>query len=396
MVSVAEASEIILAYPFQPKIVKIDLVRAVGKVLGEKIFADRDFPPFDRVAMDGFAFRYEDWQRGQRNFSIVAVQAAGKPQLELQHTNSCIEVMTGSILPQGTDTVVRYEDVEKKGNDATILVQAVEIGQNIHRQGQDEKKGNTLLEPHIFLSPAEIALLASVGKNEVDVLSLPRVAIVSTGDELMEITETPGYYQIRKSNSYALEAALNTLGCNSTLFHLKDQKDIILNSLQTIVATYDVVIISGGVSKGKFDFIPEALAQIGVQKKFHQVSQRPGKPFWFGVAKDTAVFALPGNPVSTYMCFYRYIKPWLSKSLNLADRHLYAILAQDFNFQPKLTYFLQVKIQNEHGRLVAYPVMGGGSGDFANLKDVDGFIELPLERSEFKEGEAFPYIPFRH
>ena len=396
MVSVAEASEIILSYPYQPQIIKTALLHAVGKVLGEKIFADRDFPPFDRVAMDGIALRFTDWTSGQREFSIVAMQAAGEPQKELLHANTCLEVMTGAVLPGGADTVIRYEDIEVKGKFATILVDKVVVRQNIHRQGQDEKKGSILLEPHILLSPAEIALLASVGKSDVTTFSFPKIAIVSTGDELVDISEIPKAYQIRRSNNYALASALKNMGCESVSFHLTDQKDILLESLRTIVESHDVVILSGGVSKGKFDFIPDVLMEIGINKMFHEVSQRPGKPFWFGTGKEKFVFALPGNPVSTYLCFYRYIRPWLLRSLNVKEEFSQAILAQDFNFQPKLTYFLQVKIHNESGRLMAYPNSGGGSGDFANLKDVDGFLELPPEKSEFKAGEVFPYIPFRH
>jgi molybdopterin molybdotransferase len=165
---------------------------------------------------------------------------------------------------------------------------------------------------------------------------------------------------------------------------------------QKIVEEYDVLIISGGVSKGKFDFIPAALEAAGVKKLFHQVSQRPGKPFWFGSsAKNTIVFALPGNPVSTYMCFYRYITPWLWKSLGVDHPQSSAILAEDFTFSPSLTYFLQVNVSIEKGRLMAYPQPGGGSGDFANLKQVDGFLELPQGNSKFQAGEAFPYHSFR-
>jgi len=134
---------------------------------------------------------------------------------------------------------------------------------------------------------------------------------------------------------------------------------------------------------------------LGVKKLFHEVSQRPGKPFWFGAARKQVIFALPGNPVSTFLCFYRYIKPWLLKSMGAETPVAYARLGKDFSFIPPLTYFLQVKIKNENGTLLARPIEGGGSGDFANLKDVDGFLELPADRYDFREGEVFPYIGFR-
>jgi molybdopterin molybdotransferase len=202
-------------------------------------------------------------------------------------------------------------------------------------------------------------------------------------------------HQIRKSNSYMLFAALEQLSCKANLFHLIDNELEIKEKLKEILTNYELIILSGGVSKGKFDFIPQALESLQVKKLFHQVSQRPGKPMWFGESQKNTVFGLPGNPVSTFACFHRYVKPWLAKSFRWQIRKQSAILGEDYSFSPKLTYFLQVKIQNENGKLMAYPVSGGGSGDFANLKDVDGFLELPLDQSKFQKGESFPLIAFR-
>ncbi len=176
---------------------------------------------------------------------------------------------------------------------------------------------------------------------------------------------------------------------------MADNKNELEEKLKVILAEYELIILSGGVSKGKFDFVPQVLESLGVKKLFHQVSQRPGKPMWFGCSEKNTVFALPGNPVSTFMCFHRYLKPWLIRSLQSEIKNQSAILATDFNFTPALTYFLQVKIKNENGKLMAYPMVGGGSGDFVNLKDVDGFLELLLERSDFQKGESFPLILFR-
>jgi molybdopterin molybdotransferase len=222
------------------------------------------------------------------------------------------------------------------------------------------------------------------------------VAIISTGDELVAIDDKPNAYQIRRSNSYALQSALTDLGAEAVCFHLEDEKSAMEKNLTRIVKEFDVLILSGGVSKGKFDFVPGVLESIGIRKLFHQVSQRPGKPFWFGQSEEGKIaFALPGNPVSTFMCFYRYVKPWMLRSLGAPQEEVLAILGRDHSFPPPLTCFLQVSVKNEQGRLVAYPDPGGGSGDFANLKNVSGFIELPLEKSHFNAGEVFPYISFR-
>lgn len=396
MVTVAEASNIVQSNLFYPQVETISLPQAVDRVLAEPVYADRDFPPFNRVAMDGIAIACDAYLLGERSFPIERVQAAGMPQQTLMHTNHCIEVMTGAILPAGTNTIVRYEDLNIKDGVAKVETDKVEVNQHVHQQGIDAKQGAVLLEPRQMLSPAEIALLASVGKHQVNVFTNPRVAVISSGDELVPVEATPLAHQIRRSNTYALAASVQQLGCEHKQFHLPDDKLQIQQHVADILLKYDVLILSGGVSKGKFDFIPEALEAAGVKKLFHQVNQRPGKPFWFGVTDaGKVVFALPGNPVSTYMCFYRYIKPWLAASLKQQVNAQHVALAIDFSFQPNLTYFLQVEVKNENGNLKAYPIQGGGSGDFANLKRVDGFLELPSDRSVFKAGEVFEYFGFR-
>jgi molybdopterin molybdotransferase len=345
--------------------------------------------------MDGIAIAFESFEKGQRKFSIEEVQAAGQPQKSLIDKSNSIEIMTGSPLPYGTDTVIPYEAISIDNNVALVSESKVVKKQNVHLQGSDARLDELLLNKGIKLSSAEIALLASVGKSEVSVFKNLKAAVISTGDELVEIDQTPLPHQIRKSNSSALVAALNEEGIEADSFHLKDDQAELTKNLKEILDNYELIILSGGVSKGKLDFVPRVLESLGVKKLFHGVSQRPGKPMWFGISSKNFVFALPGNPVSTFMCFHRYVRPWLIKSMNDSLKNQYAILAKDFSFDPQLTYFLQVKTQNENGKLMAYPMTGGGSGDFANLKDVDAFLELPLEQNEFKAGAVFPLYLFR-
>ena len=391
MVSVAEATKIIQAHPRNRTTERVPLPDSVGRVLAASVKADRDFPPFHRVAMDGIAIDFSAFENGQRAFSLLGLQAAGTPQLTLNDRSAAIEVMTGAVLPAGCDTVIRYEDLAIAKGVATVTANEVVKGQSIHRQGQDARQGDLLLAPGQLISPAEVALLAAVGQTHVDVLAWPTVAIVSTGDELVDVKSTPLPHQIRRSNSYALQAALRQLGLSSQLFHLPDDASIIARELEHILAHHQLVILSGGVSQGKFDFVPAVLSSLGVEQKFHQVSQRPGKPLWFGVSERNTVFALPGNPVSTFMCFHRYVKPWLMERFDWPM----AMLASDFHNKLPLTYFLQVKIRNENGRWVAQAVPGGGSGDFANLKDVDGFLELEPGKL-YASGETAPFLNFRH
>jgi molybdopterin molybdotransferase len=397
MVSVEEASGIIFSNLFKPHFEIVPLEKAIGKTLAEEIRADRHFPPFDRVAMDGIAIAHEQWAKGVRRFPISFTQAAGEPQRELTIAASCVEVMTGAVLPKGADTVIRYEDLVIENGIATVRIEAIQAGQNVHAVGADAKTGAMLLLPGASLSAAEIALLASVGKTHIQVFRFPSVVVVSTGDELVPIDETPLAHQVRRSNVYALSSAVAlATGTPAVIVHLPDNIDVLRSKVAELLSGFDVLILSGGVSKGKFDFIPRVLEECGVQKKFHEVTQRPGKPFWFGCTRSGKVaFALPGNPVSTFMCFYKYVHPWLIKSTGGTVALQSAILEKEVSFQPRLTYFLQVMTVNKDGRLIAMPVFGGGSGDFANLKDVTGFLELPPDRTTFSAGEAFPYIPFR-
>lgn len=395
MVSVSEAGSIIQQHLFRPEKERIRIETTEGRILAETIKADRDLPPFDRVAMDGIAIQHKSFDGGWRAFKIEGMQLAGQPRSTLKDNENCIEVMTGAMLPIGCDTVIRYEDIVIGNKIAKLKIESLEKGSSIHLRAHDAKRGDALLAPGTRISASEVALLATVGRAEVEVLAFPKTAIVATGNELVDIRDTPQPHQIRRSNSYTLQAALHSMGCQADLFHIPDDRNILEKELSKIFNGYRFVILTGGVSKGKFDFVPAALESLGVEKLFHEVSQKPGKPFWFGITKKQAIFALPGNPVSTFMCFYRYIKPWLLKSMGVEVRPSYAILTEDFSFSPPLTYFLQVKIQNEKGKWMARPHAGGGSGDFANLKDVDGFLELPLEKNEFKAGDAFPFVSFR-
>lgn len=397
MVTVEEAFRIIGSVVAKMEVEDCPILVSVGRILAEPVRADRDFPPFNRVSMDGIAIDSGSFLAKGQRFFIQGVQPAGVPTSSLKDRSSCIEVMTGAVLPLNTNAVIRYEDLELKDGNAHVLIDQVEKGMNIHAQGKDAKQGDELLKVGQRISAAEVAVLASVGKESVRVFTFPKTAVVSSGDELVEIDDTPQPHQIRKSNTHALRAAMIDIGWRTESFHLLDDKDLVKRNLRTILENDDVIILSGGVSKGKFDFIPEALEELGIQKLFHQISQRPGKPFWFGASADRSkiVFALPGNPVSTFLCYYRYIKPWILKCFGVDQMPMTARLTSHVNFNNPLTYFLQVRVEFKDGEFLAHPYAGGGSGDFANLKEVDGFLELPLDQSTFKAGESYPYISFR-
>ena len=401
MISVNEALKIVKENAFTPSISEVPVLESLGLILAENIIADRDFPPFNRVAMDGVAIAHSTFRGGNSsNFDVEKwmpfiedTQYAGESQKQLSTPKNCMEVMTGAVLPLGCEAVVRYEDLEieefEGSKYAKFLISQREIKdwQNIHPQGSDRKAGDVLLWKGLKISPPEIAVMASVGKDKVLVEIPPRVAVISTGDELVEITTNPEPYQIRMSNSYMLAGALVQIGIKANLFHLKDDKELLLSKLKEILLNHDILLLSGGVSAGKKDFVPEILTNLGIEKLFHKVAQKPGKPFWFGKSEEgKTIFALPGNPVSTFLCFCKYF---------LNQKQEQVILDKDVFFKLNSTYFVPVKTYFQNGKMMATPFEGSGSADFANLTDCDGFVELPADSQEFKAGEMFGFVRFR-
>ncbi|WP_111709080.1 molybdopterin molybdotransferase MoeA [Lutibacter citreus] len=396
LTTVKEAVSIILNKTEDFGIEEVNFLESNGRVLKEVIKADRDFPPFNRVSMDGIAFNSDSFNKGQRSFKIEGVQGAGSPQLTLKDTANCIEAMTGAVLPLNTNAVIQYELLTIKNGVATINLEEVRDFQNIHKKGLDRKVNDVLIEQNKVISSAEIGVLATVGKLMVKVAKQPKVMIVSTGNELVEVNEIPEEHQIRRSNVYTLVSVLKKLNINAESTHILDDKKVLKAKIEGFLKEFDVLIFSGAVSKGKFDFIPEVLDELGVEKQFHKVKQRPGKPFWFGKKGHKTVFAFPGNPVSTYVSCLKYFYPWFYKSMGLnAENNQQAILNEDFIFKPSLTYFLQVKLIQKEGKLLATPISGKGSGDLANLVDADAFLELPDDRTNFTKGEIFPLITYR-
>ena len=391
MITVEAAEKIVLSHIKDYGTERIPFMSATGRVLAEDMTADRDLPPYNRATMDGIAISADAYESGLRSFRIKATQAAGDAPINITQPGECIEIMTGAAVPPATDTVIRYEDIVIKDGFATLAVDSISRGQNIHIKGKDKKRAETVAPACQIITPALISLAASVGLTQLTVKKLPRVMIISSGDELVEVDQTPSAWQIRRSNNYTLKAILQQHAITADMLHIPDDPAVTREQVGKCLQRYDVIILSGGVSMGKFDYIPQALESLQVAPLFYKVQQRPGKPFWFGAhANGALVFALPGNPVSGFMCLHRYFLPWLQASLGVPEVPLYAVLGTDFTFAPPLQYFLQVKLAgNEKGQLIAMPVAGNGSGDFANLADTNAFMELPAERNNFKEGEVY-------
>lgn len=360
----------------------------------ESLLADRDYPPFDRVMMDGIAVSFSAYREGQRSFRIVGVCAAGVPQKELTDPSTCFEVMTGAPLPKFTDLVIPYEEVTLTNGVATIDPDADNDAcsslrtrmQFVHLKGSDAREGDVLLPAGASLNGPHWGIAASVGAGVLQVDRRPRINLISTGDELVPVAQTPMDFQIRRSNVHALKASLALHGhVDVELSHLSDDVQAIETHFEESKSRFDLLIYSGGVSKGKFDHLPSTWKSLGVTECFHGVTQRPGKPLWFGVDEknQTAVLGLPGNPVSSLVSLHRYL---------LSPHEVHAQLAEEIVFRKDLTFFVPVKLEHTRsGMLRAHPLKMRNSGEFSALAGSDGFLELPREGSIFRAGEAYRY-----
>lgn len=390
MISVLSADKIISQNLKQFSSIVIPLKSAYFSCLREDIHADRDWPPCDKSLMDGIAILLSAYKSGVREFKIKGIQKAGIDTLTLRGKDCCTEIMTGAVVTKGTDCVIPIEKVVIKGRKA-ILEDNLKLSkfQCIKRKGSDSKKGKALLKVGNCLNPTQVAIAASVGKSKLRVTKKPRIAIISTGDEIVDIYQKCKPYQVRRSNSLFIHSALIKENLfEAEIFHLKDNKTVLLKEIKKILNNFDSLVLTGGVSAGKFDFIPGVLKELGVNELFHKVRQRPGKPFWFGVSKDKkGVFALPGNPVSSQVGTYRYVIPHLKQALGFTLKNTFAKLMESHTLNTDLTCFLPVRISpNKEGLLMAEIVKTGGSSDLMNLKNSDGFMEIPEKSRALKKG----------
>jgi len=372
----------------------VALDESIGRVLRQPVHAERDQPPFDRVMMDGIAIRFADFEEGVRRFPIQSRQHAGDTAQSLE-PGKCIEIMTGACLPAGADSIVPVERITVSDGAARIESgYTVELRQHIHARGSDHKEGAQLLRPGARIAPADIAIIASAGLPEVEVSRLPTIRVISTGNELVPAGQPIEAHQIRESNGPAVIAMLRQHGYSDCAHdHLVDDVAILESRIAEHLDQADVLVLSGGVSMGKADFVPQVLQTLGVEVVFHKISQRPGRPMWFGIGpQKQAVFALPGNPVSTLVCCRHYVIPALASASGASPGNPeFAALAQDVAFRPKLTLFLPTRlVSNAAGTLLALPVQTNTSGDFASLTGTDGYVELALGDTFFETGTTVP------
>ncbi len=394
MLSYREALDLLLSsLPLLPtEYCRLD--EAAGRVLREKIVADRDFPPFDRVMMDGFALRYADWQAGQRFFRVTHSAPAGKPRVVMtKEAGTCIEVMTGAPCPLGADLIVPVEEIISNQASVVRLAEADDriAGKFIHQTGSDAKAGEVLVEPGCVIGSREIGVAASCGMVWLGVSRLPKIAVIATGDELVPVDKTPAAHQIRQSNGHSLAAALTRAGHPPVhVCELEDEISTAQPMVEKLLATHDWLILTGAVSRGARDFVPMVLGELGCQLVFHGVAQRPGKPIgcWIG-PKGQLIMALPGNPVSALTGLHTFVFPALAVASGLPLPASRQVVMEDRTAAlPDCTRHLPVTLRTD-GRVEAAAT--GNSGDFIGLLKSDGFITLPPCGSEIT---AFPFTPW--
>jgi len=356
----------------------------VGRVLASPIFCDMDLPPFDKSAMDGFACRREDLNREMR--CVMVIPAGTKPERAIG-PGECARIMTGSIVPDGADVVIRVEDSSMIGDLVTFT--ASKTASNICYQGEDAHSGDQILESGTLLTSRHVPILASVGAVNVEVYLLPQISLLSTGTELVEPHLKPEVSQIRNSNAYQMVAQLNAMGIDPDYYGIApDNEETTRQMIEEALENSDILILTGGVSMGEFDFVPRTLESLGVHFHFTRVAIQPGKPTHFGSGNGKFVFGLPGNPVSSYLTFEMLAKPFIYKCMGYdwTPRIIPLKLGADIS-RKKTDRMASLPIRiGADG--CAYPLEYHGSAHLLALSQADGYISLPIGCSNLKNGSS--------
>ena len=376
---------------------ELTLLQALGRVLAQPIAADRDFPPFPRATRDGYALRVADLkQDGSTQLRIVGQVKAGDSYDLPVAPGEAVEIMTGAAVPPGADAVVMVEHTGRGDSEDQVQIQrAVSPRENIVPAGAEAKAGQELLSRGTRMGPAQIAMAAAAGAARLKVFARPRIAILSTGDELVEVAETPGPSQIRNSNSYSLAALVMAAGGEPVQLPIAPDQEQKLTELVQQGLKTDMLVLSGGVSMGKFDLVEKALGTLGADFYFTGAMIQPGKPVVFGAVSDTPFFGLPGNPVSvmvTFELFARHLVEALSGAKPARLRSARARLKRDFKTKTGLTRFLPAVLQGGLEEQEVEVVPWQGSGDMLAATRSNCYLVVPPDREKLSEGEMATII----
>jgi len=393
MISVEDALNQILEVIVPLGREKVSILDSIGRVIGEDVYASRNIPPKDNSAMDGYAVRWEDTCNATVSKPVILgviedIPAGTIPRKNIGAGESS-RIMTGAPIPVGADAVVRVEDTERDGQRVKVFVKVKE-GQDIRPAGEDIKEGELIISHGDVIRPAEIGMLAAVGRSFISVYQRPLVAVVATGDEIVDIDGHPNPWQIISSNSYSLAAQI--MDCGGIPLQIgiaKDKRDDLVAKFKEALRA-DIVVSSGGVSVGDYDLVKDVMKEVGNRMQFWQVAMRPGKPLAFGSMEGIPVFGLPGNPVSSMVAFEQFVRPSILKMMgykNLFRRIVRATLRDNITKKKGMRHFIRARVSYENGRYSAATTGEQGSGMLMSMVMANGLIILPEYATSVKKGE---------
>jgi len=397
MIDIDEALQLVLAQCRPLASQRRPVENAIGYALAEDVAADVDSPPHDKSLVDGFAIRTED---AGRELQVLEQVVAGAVPTQAIQAGTCSQVMTGAPIPDGTQAMVMVEDTVALNGGANVRVGGtVQSGQHIMRAATIFAKGSVVLSAGKVIRPIEVGLLCEVGRDEVWCTGKPRVAVLPTGDELVPASQVPAAGQIRNSNGPMLCSRVTSTGCEAISLRVGHDNEAELRAQIEQGLEADILVLSGGVSAGVRDLVPPTLKSLGVQEVFHKVRLKPGKPIWFGVrdvdGKRTLVFGLPGNPVSSLVCFELFVRPAI-RAMSAMEPNVETMpvrLASPFMQKGNRPVYFPGTLHREEGRLFATPVAWKGSADMLTVCSADCLIFFPAEAREFGIGEKMTAIP---
>jgi len=385
MISVSEAKKIIDQNISYLRPVTLPLQESVGLILGENVYASMDIPSFPQSSMDGYAFSFEGWKK-YKKLKIAGEVAAGSKETFTLEPKNAVRIFTGAAVPAGADTVIMQEKIQVENGELKIDDETIQQGNSVRLKGSEIKAGELALEKESILSPAAIGFLAGIGITAVKCYPNPSISIVITGNELQQPGQSLQHGQVYESNSFALKAVLQHLHINDIrILYATDEPEIVTGTLKKALEQTDMVLLTGGISVGDYDFVLQAATECGVQKLFHKIKQRPGKPLYFGKNGNKLVFGLPGNPSSVLTCFYQYVIPVLEKlsKREIGLQTIKAPLAKIFQKNTGLTHFLKGFYD---GKKVA-PLDAQESYRLSSFAKANCLIEIDEDTTSLKEGE---------
>lgn len=366
------------------------LEQSLGRVLAEHILANRDLPPYDVSAMDGFAVCGNDMASVPVTLKIIEDIKAGDIPSKAVQLGQCARIMTGAPIPVGADTVIRVEDTQDVSANSVRIGKPVKPGNDVRLQGENMKAGEVVLTAGTEITPGVVGVLATVKAAQIAVFRRPRVAILSTGNELEGMDDPVDLDKIPNSNSYALMAQVQALGIEPVLLGIARDDPVELEQYLQHGLEYDVLLVSGGTSIGVHDYVRPTIEKLGVQMKFWRVAIRPGHPLAFGTTGKTSVFGLPGNPVSSMVCFEEFVAPALRRMMGnprLYRRTVLARLAHPVKMRPGRTEFIRVQLMRDEAGYVASSTGTQSSGVLLSMAKADGLLVVPSDSTGLAAGE---------